>query len=931
MTRSVTRERTMARTTKTVPADGDRCRTLGESSRDPEARPSLKAALGSERIWRMLVETASDGFWLLDAQFRTVFVNPAIEQMLGFTCEEMVGHAWDSFGDAEWMARAKMLEERRVAGVKEPHEFLFIRKDGSKVLTRIATTPLYDDTGEFDGALGIVSDITEQKETGEAALRMSEERYRLLFDRATDGILVLTTEGRIVAANESFARMHGYTVSEMGSMSLKDLDTPASSERVGERMRRLLAGESLTFEVEHVKKDGGIFPLEVAASLITSSSGDALIQAFHRDITERREAERALVAMQSLVAKAGELGMVGGWELDIETAQTVWTKAVYDIYELEFGQPTTLASGVSFYTPASRPIIERAVQRAIAQGEPFDVELEIITAKGNLRTVHAIGEADLARGKVSGFFQDITASTHAAEELRDSEERFRGLFEHLMSGFALHEVVVDDAGRPVDYIFLELNEEFEKQTGLLREAVIGKRATEVMPGIENDPADWINTYGQVALTGEALHFERFAEPLSKWYHVTVYRPQQNQFATIFEDITGRKQAEATRAALQAQLAQAQKMESVGLLAGGVAHDFNNMLGVILGTAELAIAQVDAALPLHEDLQEIRKAAVRSADLTRQLLAFARQQTIAPVVLDLNETVPGMLAMLQRLIGEDISLHWQPTVALWPVMMDRSQMDQILTNLCVNARHAIADVGTVAIATANMVADAAFCAQHAEAVPGDYVRLSVRDTGCGMDEATLARIFEPFFTTRGGAGGTGLGLATVYGAVKQNQGFVTVASALGEGTTFEIYLPRHVGAPTPARHTGPVAADHRGGETILLVEDEPSLIRLITKALEAQGYVVLAANSAADALRLATAYPDNIHLLVSDVVMPEMNGRDLATALLKLRPMLKPLFMSGYTADIIATRGLLAPGVALIEKPFAPVALAAKVREVLDGQ
>jgi CheY-like chemotaxis protein len=373
------------------------------------------------------------------------------------------------------------------------------------------------------------------------------------------------------------------------------------------------------------------------------------------------------------------------------------------------------------------------------------------------------------------------------------------------------------------------------------------------------------------------------------------------------------------------------MESVGLLAGGVAHDFNNMLGVILGTAELAIAQVDEAQPLHADLLEIRKAAVRSADLTRQLLAFARQQTIAPVVLDLNETLPGMLAMLQRLIGEDISLHWQPTASLWPVKMDRSQMDQILTNLCVNARHAIADVGTVTIATANVVADAAFCAQHAEAVPGDYVRLSVRDTGCGMDEATLARIFEPFFSTKGVGQGTGLGLATVYGAVRQNQGLVTVASALGEGTTFEIYLPRHQGAPTPAPQIAPGAADHRGGETILLVEDEPSLIRLVTKALEAQGYVVLAANSAADALRLATAYADEIHLLVSDVVMPEMNGRDLALALLQLRPTLKPLFMSGFTADVIATRGLLAPGVAFIEKPFTPVALAAKVRAVLDGQ
>jgi signal transduction histidine kinase len=411
------------------------------------------------------------------------------------------------------------------------------------------------------------------------------------------------------------------------------------------------------------------------------------------------------------------------------------------------------------------------------------------------------------------------------------------------------------------------------------------------------------------------HPERMDDGSTLWHGIT-------------SDITERKNAEENKRHLEAQLAQAQKLESVGLLAGGVAHDFNNMLSVILGTVELTLMEVDAEQPLHADLQEIRKAAVRSAELTRQLLGFARQQAIAPTVLDLNETLGGMLTLLRRLIGEDIRIVWEPGPALWPVKMDPSQVTQILTNLCVNARHAMVGVGTLHIATANVTTDAAFCAAHAEAVPGDYVRLTVGDTGSGMDAVTLARIFEPFFTTKAAGTGTGLGLAMVYGAVKQNEGFITVASTPGVGTTFEIYLTRHRGASS-AGSTDAVAADLRGSETILVVDDEAALARLAARALEAQGYVVLTATDTADALRIASAHPGEIHLLLSDVVMPEMNGRDLAAAIQQVRPGLKLLFMSGYTAGIVASRGILTPELALIEKPFTAASLAAKVREVLD--
>ena len=391
---------------------------------------------------------------------------------------------------------------------------------------------------------------------------------------------------------------------------------------------------------------------------------------------------------------------------------------------------------------------------------------------------------------------------------------------------------------------------------------------------------------------------------------------------IITDITERK-------ALEDRLRQAQKMESVGRLAGGVAHDFNNMLGVILGFVELTLDKVDAAHPIHNDLLEIREAAKRSAGLTRQLLAFASLQPAAPKLLDLNEILEGMLQMLRRLIGEDINLIWMRGVGLWPVKMDPSQIDQILVNLCVNARDAISGPGNVTIETRAATFDKAFCAEHPEFIPGDYASLSVSDDGCGMDKETLANIFEPFFTTKGLIDGPGLGLSTIYGIVKQNNGFIDVHSEPGVGTTFNIYLPRHpvptVSATVPA---SPEPLKH-GLETILLVEDEPAVLKVTEMMLAHIGYTVLAVNTPDKAFRIAEAYAGNIALLITDVVMPEMNGKDLAMKLQSRYPRLKRLFMSGYMADIIAPDDVLEEGVHFIQKPFTIKGLAATVREVLE--
>jgi PAS domain S-box-containing protein len=394
------------------------------------------------------------------------------------------------------------------------------------------------------------------------------------------------------------------------------------------------------------------------------------------------------------------------------------------------------------------------------------------------------------------------------------------------------------------------------------------------------------------------------------------------------DITERKLAEKAHEKLQHQLIQAQKMESVGRLAGGVAHDFNNMLGVIIGNADLAIQNLDPSLQVHEDLQEIKAAAKRSADLTRQLLAFARRQAAAPIVLDLNETVEGMLKMLRRLIGEDIELVWMPRANLWPVKIDPAQIDQVLANLCVNARDAIEGVGRITIETQNAVSDHVDGIDDPEFSPGDYVSLTFSDNGCGMDEATRVNIFEPFYTTKDVGEGTGLGLSTVYGIVKQNDGFISVDSQPGKGTVFKIYLPRTTEVETADRDKTavPIAG---GSETVLLVEDERAILRMGKTMLERFGYTVLPAHEPNEALMIVEQYDEKIDMVVTDVVMPEMDGKELKRRIEIHHPDIKVLFMSGYSADVIMHRGILQEDVNFLQKPFTVDVLVNKVREVLD--
>ncbi len=636
-----------------------------------------------------------------------------------------------------------------------------------------------------------------------------------------------------------------------------------------------------------------------------------------------------LTKTKDLLTQTSRMARVGGWEKYPLTGADNWSEITREIMEVDPDFIPTMENGLNFYPEGvSRDTIIEVVSRAIQSGAPFDVEVQIVTAKGNKRWVRGIGCAEFQDGvcvRLYGTLQDIDARKTAETALVESEERLRFLVQNSSDSLVI--INADGSQRFV-------SPASERITGFPVAELQGRAIDAIIhpddlkavraawkEALEHPEKTVTVQYRHIHKTREWVYSEAIAQSF-------LSEPAINGVIASVRDITAHKKAEEDNERLHVQLTQAQKMETVGRLAGGVAHDFNNMLSVILGHAELALNRMDTSQPLFANLQEISKAAKRSADLTRQLLAFARKQTVAPKVIDLNLMVEGMLKMLRRLIGEDIDLNWLPGENLGPIKIDPSQVDQMLANLCVNARDAIADTGKVTIKTDIVAFDEAYCATHRDFLPGEYILLAVSDNGSGMDAETLEHLFEPFFTTKEMGKGTGLGLATVYGIVKQNYGFISVTSVPGLGTTFSIYLPRHAGKNERVMKSDAVSLATSGHATILLVEDEQMILDVTKTMLNHQGYDVLAALTPGEAIRLAKEHGEHISLLMTDVVMPEMNGRDLAKNLLAHCPNLKRLFMSGYTADVIAHHGVLDEGVFFIQKPFTMQELAAKIREVL---
>ena len=722
---------------------------------------------------------------------------------------------------------------------------------------------------------------------------------------------------------------------------------PEDREMLSHAIQRALDhGEPYDFEIRFITAKGNHLWTRTICQPQVVDGQTISLKGIFQDITERKRAEEELRELRSRMDIIVEHLPDATFVIDADRKVVAWNRAIEKmtgILKEEMIGKGNFEYAIPFYGER-RPIL---IDMAFLPDEEFEKrEYDVVRriadtiygevyvpktygGKGAYLSATASRLRD-ASGNVTGAIEcirDITERKHFEKTLRENEEKFSKAFH--TSPYAI------TITSPEDGKFVDVNEGFVLITGFTREEALANSSIGLKLWVNEDDRRRVvaDLRAGQAVVGQEIHFRtKNNEIITGLFSAqTIQLSSGPCILSSINDISERKRAGEEKAKLEGQLQQAQKMESVGRLAGGVAHDFNNLLGVILGHAEMALDRVDQAEPVHAELEEIRKAANRSADLTRQLLAFARQQVVAPKVLDLNDTVEGMLKLLRRLIGEDINLSWQPGAGLWPIKIDPSQIDQILANICVNARDAISDVGRMTIETENCAFDNDYCTDHAGFVPGEYVRLTLSDDGCGMSKETLSHLFEPFFTTKGLGKGTGLGLATVYGIVKQNNGFINVYSEQDQGTTFKIYLPRHVGKTTQTQKETPLKPLARGHETILLVEDESTLLDLSKRMLEKQGYRVLTAGTPGEAIRLAEEKAGEIQLLMTDVVMPEMNGRDLAKKMLSLYPNLKCLFTSGYTANVIVHHGVLDEGVYFIQKPFSIKELGTKVREALDQE
>ena len=793
---------------------------------------------------------------------------------------------------------------------------------GRDLFIDVAMFPILNPAGELAYVVCQWVDVTERR-LAQEALQESGAQWHSYVENAPYGIFVGDRSGRCVEVNPACVRITGYSRTELLTMSFPDLLPPENVQSGLAYFQRLVQQGTFGGELRYRHKNGQIRWWTVSAVALSRER----FLAFVDDITERKRAETELQDNDEYLRTILETTADGFFAADdqgrlMDANEAYCRMSGYSRDELLHMYITDLDADEN-----PTETVERI--REIAKRGTAFFETRHRRKDGTIFSIeNSVTYVGKREGSVVCFCRDITERKQAEKALQENEKRLSSLYDSMIEGLCLHELVYDDSGQPVNYRILDVNPQYETILGKQAVEVKGRLATEVY-GTEEAPC--IETFGRVAETGQPERFETYFENMDKHFSIGVFSPEKGQFATVFQDVTERKHAEEERRKLREQLMQMQKMESVGRLAGGVAHDFNNMLSVILGQTDLLLGDLPDDGPMRVGLEEIRRSGQRSAELVRQLLGFARRQTVTPKALDLNNTVTAMLKMLRRLIGENIELRWEPSDTPKPVFIDPVQLDQLLTNLVVNARDAIEGVGRITIETACTTLDEEYCARDTDALPGQYIMLVVSDDGRGMDEETRVRAFEPFFTTKGMGQGTGLGLATVYGIVRQNRGLINIYSELGHGTTFRVYLPEHREGGIEER---PVEIEEmaslQGNETILLVEDEVSILNMTRIVLERLGYQVLAATAPSEAIRLAKEYPNEINLLMTDVVMPEMNGRELARHLLPLYPKLKLLFMSGYTANVIAHHGVLDKGVYFLQKPFSNQLAGQKVREVLDS-
>jgi two-component system, cell cycle sensor histidine kinase and response regulator CckA len=868
-------------------------------------------ARAQERI-ASLFDSVSDACFLLDHAWRFTHLNRKAQESLSRGVDELLGAVIGE--ELPWLVAAPF---------QEAYERALRTGEGVTFEERFEPTGTWHEihacpTGE--GLAVFFRDVTERK-NAELALRESEARFRRLVEHAADAIIVHDLEGTILLVNGAACRAFGYSREELlGEVGLVDVDPICTPAFLRGLWPDLVRERAITAISTHRRKDGSTYPAEIRVGVLDDDPDRPVIVGLSRDVTSRRDAELALARSElhfrSLIENALDMITV----VDEQGA----VRYASPSHERILGYPVNALVGQnirSIIHPDDLPPILRGIEELAGEaGAVLRQEIRVRHADGHWLVLEVAG-SNLQEEGVEGLVvnsRDVTDRRAAEEALRASEERYRRFFQEDLTG----DFITDADGRIAD-----CNGAFARVFGFGSvEAALAASVYELYPSRTHRRRflEQVRTHGKVEnatlelrrVDGTTVHAVVNAiGDFDEYGHLRSLR------GYLF-DITEQKR-------LEDQLRHSQKLEAVGRLAGGIAHDFNNLMTAVLGHAELLL--LDAEGPLREDLEEIRASAHRAAALTRQLLAFSRRQTLQPRVLELNAAVREMEGMLRRLMGSEIEFQTLLEADTGRVQADPSQIEQVLVNLAVNARDAMPGGGRITLRTADRVLGEGDRSRYPFLLPGPYVMLEMEDTGHGMDAATLGRVFEPFFTTKDQGKGTGLGLATVYGIVKQSGGFILAESEPGDGARFTIYLP-HATEAVPAEEEAPSSPLHvgsAGAETVVVVEDEEAVREVVRRALETRGFRVVAVRDGEEALRLGEEMLDRVDVLLTDLRMPRLGGEALARALRLRHPSLRVLFMSGYAGGAGGPddgAGTLRP---FLQKPFSPEEVVLAVRAVLE--